>query len=112
MTPKHGEFALVPIPFTDLTAHRKRPVIVVSNDSYHHSTQDFVCVAMTSNLTPSAYSFDITSNDLIQGTLNRTGRIRADKIYTLSQKLIVNIFGGVQPVILDRIRKIIADLCK
>ena len=47
MTPRQGDIVLVPVPFTDLTSNRRRPVIVVSNDAYQASTADFVAVAMT-----------------------------------------------------------------
>src|SRR5687767_2965130 len=66
-----GEIVLLPIPFSDLTSTRRRPVIVVSNRDYNSTTEDIVVVAMTSNLTPTTYSFVITSADLVQGTLNR-----------------------------------------
>ena len=112
MQTKQGDIALVPVPFTDLSSSRRRPVIVVSNDAYQSATQDFVCVAMTSNLTPSSYSFEIRSADLASGRLNRPGRVRVDKVYTLSQSLIAAVFGRVDLKTLDRIRQLLTDLCK
>jgi len=112
MRPAQGDIVLVPVPFTDLTSHRRRPVVVVSNDAYHAATEDFVGVAMTSNLKDEPYSFEITSADLSDGTQNRPSRVRADKIYTLAQSLIVARFGRVNTVTLDRIRQLIADLIR
>lgn len=65
---------------------------------------------MTSNLKEEPHSFVITSTDLESGVLNRPGRVRADKIYTLAQSIIVNRFGRVSAATLDQIRKLIADL--
>ena len=110
MPPQQGDIVLVPVPFTDLTSQRRRPVIVVSNDAYQASTPDFVAVAMTSNLTPAPYSFVISSADLADGGLNRPGRVRVDKIFTLAQYIIVTRFGRVSPSVLDRIRKELAKL--
>jgi mRNA interferase MazF len=76
-----------------LTSQRRRPVVVVSNDAYHAATQDFVCVAMTSNLKDEPYSFEITTADLATGSLNRPSRVRADKVFTLAQAIIVTRFG-------------------
>ncbi|MEZ4734514.1 MAG: type II toxin-antitoxin system PemK/MazF family toxin [Caldilineaceae bacterium] len=93
--PKQGEIVLIPVPFTDLSSSKRRPVIVISNDDYHQTTVDMVVVAMTSNPTISPYSFTITTADLTQGRLNRPGTVRVDKIYTLDQSLIVKTFGQV-----------------
>ena len=68
MTPRQGDIVLVPVPFTDLTSNRRRPVVVVSNDAYQAATADFVAVAMTSNLKDEPYSFEITSADLTEGS--------------------------------------------
>jgi len=46
------DIVLIPIPFTDLSSYRRRPVIIVSNDKYNRETDDIVVVAMTSNLKP------------------------------------------------------------
>lgn len=110
--PSQGDIVLVPVPFTDLTSTRRRPVIVLSNDTYHGATADMVVVAMTSNPVLTPYSFMITSSDLISGTLNRPGRVRADKIYTLAQSIIVKTFGRVGVAVLDQIRNILSDLCR
>ena len=46
---RQGAIVLIPIPFTDLSSQRRRPVIVISNDTYNRRTEDIVVVAMTSN---------------------------------------------------------------
>jgi mRNA interferase MazF len=33
--PEQGDILLVPIPFTDLSSQKRRPVIVISNDAYN-----------------------------------------------------------------------------
>jgi len=35
--PNQRDILLIPIPFTDLTSQRRRPVVVISNDEYNHS---------------------------------------------------------------------------
>ena len=110
--PEQGDIVLIPVPFTDLSAQKRRPVIVVSNTAYHRATSDMVVVAMTSNPagTSAAYSFVITNTNLERGTLNRPGTVRADKIYTLAQVLAVTTFGRVRLEVLDRIRQLLNDL--
>jgi mRNA-degrading endonuclease toxin of MazEF toxin-antitoxin module len=110
--PRQGDIVLVPVPFSDLSSTRRRPVIVISSDAYHSAAADMVVVAMTSNLTSTPYSFVLTSADLDAGTLNHPGRVRVDKIYTLSQSIAVKTFGRVNDTTLDQIRQLLTELCK
>ncbi len=110
--PKQGDVVLIPIPFTDLTSQKRRPLIVISNETYHRSSTDFVVVAMTSNPTQTLYSFTLTSADLVTGSLNRPSTVRVDKIYTLSSSLIVKTFGHVNEATLERIRTLLVDLTR
>ncbi|NJN95411.1 MAG: type II toxin-antitoxin system PemK/MazF family toxin [Anaerolineales bacterium] len=108
--PEQGDILLIPIPFTDLSSQKRRPVIVVSNDAYNRKTGDIVVVAMTSNPSVVDYSFTLTSSDLEQGQLNRPSKVRVDKIYTLSQAIVVKTFGRVNSKVLDQVRNLLEDL--
>ncbi len=108
--PEQGDVVLVPVPFTDLSSQKRRPVIVVSSDAYHRVAADVIVVAMTSNPAVVPYSFRIRSADLVEGSLNRPGTVRVDKIYTLAKTIIVKKFGKVSPQVLERIRRMIADV--
>jgi mRNA interferase MazF len=110
--PSQRDIVLVPVPFTDLSSTRRRPVIVISSDGYQRATADMVVVAMTSNLTPTPYSFVLTAAELEAGTLNHPGRVRVDKIFALSQSIAIKTFGRVNEATLDRIRQLLLDLCK
>lgn len=110
--PDQGDIVLVPVPFTDLSSQKRRPVIVVSNNDYQRSTVDFVAVALTSSPQPTPYGILITTADLDDGQLRRSSQVRADKIYTLAQSIIVRRFGRVQQRVLDRIRQLIDDLLR
>jgi mRNA interferase MazF len=45
---KFRDVVLVPFPFTDQTATKKRPAVVVSSDLYHRQRIDVVVMAVTS----------------------------------------------------------------
>ena len=45
---RRGDIVLVPFPFTDLSATKKRPALVVSPDKFNEHAQDVVLVAITS----------------------------------------------------------------
>jgi mRNA interferase MazF len=59
---------------------------------------------MTSRPVLDANSFQITSSDLVQGTLNRPGTVRVDKVYTLAKAIVVKRFGKVSPRVIERIK--------
>jgi len=83
---------------------------VISNNLYNRDTRDVVVVAMTSNPEVTDYSLPITSVNLISGKLNRPGKVRVDKIYTMSQTIIVKTFGRVDSPTLDRVRRALPRL--
>ena len=103
--PEQGDILLVPIPFTDLSSQKRRPVIVISNNAYNKKTTDLVVVAMTSNPVEVEYGFTITSDDLTNGRLNHPGKVRVDKIYAISASIVVKSFGRVNEEVLEKIRK-------
>ena len=107
---RQGDIVLIPVPVTDLSSRKRRPVIVVSSDSYNAVSPDMIVVAMTSNPALTPWSFRIESADLDDGRLNRPGTVRVDRIYTLAQNLIVARFGGVAHRVLDRIRSMLGDV--
>ena len=91
-----GDILLIPIPFSDLKTNKKRPVLVLSNSDYNSNNQDIVVAAITSNLEQKEYSITITSGDLDEGELKYESVIRADKIYSLSQAIVLKKFGAVK----------------
>jgi mRNA interferase MazF len=47
-TCEFGDLVLVPFPFTDQTAAKKRPAVVVSSAVYHRDRPDVILMAVTS----------------------------------------------------------------
>lgn len=45
-----GDVVLVPFPFTDQTAVKKRPAIVVSSPAYNRTHRDVMVMAVTSRV--------------------------------------------------------------
>jgi mRNA interferase MazF len=112
MMPKQGDIVLVPIPFTDLSSTKRRPVIVISNDQYQAMTRDMLVVAMTSNLAATPFNFLLSQTDLMAGSLKHANRVRVDKIYSIAQSIAVKQFGHVNDAVLVQIRQLLGDLCK
>ncbi|MBI2431423.1 MAG: type II toxin-antitoxin system PemK/MazF family toxin [Candidatus Hydrogenedentes bacterium] len=87
------EIVLVPVPFTDLTVVKSRPVLILSSSEYNTNHQDIIVAAITSRMGQNAFGRIISSKDLDTGTLPRPSMVRADKIYTLDQRIVVKRFG-------------------
>lgn len=109
MTPKQRDILLIPIPFTDLQAVKRRPVIVLSNDQYNKVTQDIIVAAITSNVQDNAYGIIIDSLDVQNGILKHRSQIRADKIYTLNKRIILKRFGRLK---LEKYRDLLSAIKK
>src|SRR3990170_8908831 len=102
---KQRDIVLIPIPYTDLSSQKRRPVVIVSNDRYNNSFEDVVVVAVTSNLEAVKFSIPIENKDLDEGQLKVQSLIRPDKIYTLSKNIIIKKFGKVSKKIFERIKE-------
>lgn len=47
-----GDIILVPFPFTDQSAAKRRPAVVVSSAAYHRGRRDLIIMAVTSQARP------------------------------------------------------------
>ena len=45
-----GDIVLVPFPFTNQTATKKRPAVIISSVRYNATSQDIIIMAVTSRL--------------------------------------------------------------
>ncbi|KUO63603.1 MAG: MazF family transcriptional regulator [Gracilibacter sp. BRH_c7a] len=109
---KQGDILLVQIPFSDLSSAKKRPVLVLSNSEYNSRTSDIVVAAITSNIITKDYTILFSAEDLTEGTLKVNSCIRADKIYSISQSIVLNRFGCVNESILHRTIEKLTELVR
>lgn len=101
---KQGDILLIPIPFSDLTSNKKRPVLVLSNSIYNQKTEDILVAAITSNLYEKDYSILINNDNMKEGNLKVTSSIRVDKIYTLSKFIVIKKFGSIKLELMDQVK--------
>lgn len=90
------EVVLVPVPFSDLSSIKRRPVLVLSRNSYNGGNEDFLAAAITSNIAQKPYSVLLEANNMEDGALHLTSEIRCDKLYSLNRKIVVKKFGKVK----------------
>lgn len=87
---RQRDIVLVPLPFSDLSRQKVRPVLILSNDTYNQQSSDIVVCGLTTNLRPAPYSIIVDVTDVEQpGTLKHKSRIKADTIASLEQSILL-----------------------
>lgn len=85
-----GEVVLVRFPFSDLSAQKLRPALVLG----HSDFDNVVVCQITSRLPDSATAITLTDMDFaIGGGLAKTSYIRTNKIFTSDPSIIVKSIG-------------------
>jgi len=102
---RQGDIFLTPFPFSDLSSTKKRPVLILSNSKYNGLTEDVIVAAITSKDMDREYSVCLSSNDLSEGQLLVDSYIRADKLFTISQGLLIKKFRAIKPYKMDEVRE-------
>jgi len=105
-----GDILLIPLPFSDLSSLKRRPVLVMSNDNYNDVTDDLIVAAITSLIDLKPHIVMLVNDDMEDGCLKADSCVRADKIYTLSQSIVVKRFGKVKAEIIEKTKTKILEL--
>lgn len=99
-----GSLVLIPFPFSDLATTKKRPVLVLHSNEVH---QEIICLAVTTkSYHDNAVRLD--ADGMGTGTIPKASWIRTDKVFTLSQSIVLKQLGIVKPEVL---LKTIESLC-
>ena len=89
--PERGDLLLIPFPFTDLSATKRRPVLALTaSDSYG----DFIALPVTSR-PQTDHGLPIPTVDMLKGTLPAASWVRTDRVVTLNASLVVKTIGRV-----------------
>jgi mRNA interferase MazF len=85
-----GDVVLVPFPFTDLSAIKRRPALVLSPDRSNKVRPDLVVAAITSQIPPTLGDGEmlLSGNQLKETGLPKPSIIKLSKIFTIHQGLI------------------------
>lgn len=107
---KQRDIVLVPFPYSDLSSAKRRPVQVLSNDSYNGRFDDVVVCVITSNLKADEYSVEISDDDLEIGVLPSRSLVKAHKLFTIHQNRVVRKFSVVKDDFFSHVVSKITDL--
>ena len=87
------QVVLLPFPFSDLTASKLRPALVLANAG----KGDWVLCQITSNSYADTSAVVITDADFEQGSLQRMSYARASKLFTANESLFQRAAGQLTP---------------
>jgi mRNA interferase MazF len=95
MTPfKRGTVVLVPFPFTDLSALKRRPAVVISSDAYNATTGDVIIAQITSRVNSPPRPGDHLIRQWRQAGLAAPSLARA-RMTTLHASIVVKPLGAM-----------------
>lgn len=88
-----GVVVLVRFPFSDLSASKLRPALVVARAS----VSDWVLCQITSNPYGDPRSVPLTKDSFAEGSLMRDSFVRPGKLFTANEGIVVRSVGQLSP---------------
>jgi mRNA-degrading endonuclease toxin of MazEF toxin-antitoxin module len=88
------DVVVVPSPFTDRAASKRRPALVLSDRSAFNAGAGHVVLAMITSATHSEWSLDVRLTDLRTAGLASASVVRM-KLFTLDERLILRKAGSL-----------------
>ena len=90
---------MAPLPFTDLSEFKMRPVVVVADVGM----RDWVVCQITSRGAERALRIQITNSDLQSGSIRVVSYARPDRIFTLNESVFRRMVGRLSDAKRDEI---------
>lgn len=104
-----GDIVLVSFPFTDQSAAKQRPAVVVSSEAYHRSRPDLIIMAVTSQLRPTQGMGDVHLKDWQAAGLLKPSAIKP-VIATIERTLVIKRLGQLKEDDQQKLRTAIAKI--
>ena len=107
VTPTVGSVVLVRFPFSDLSASKLRPAVVLAGVD----RDDWILCQITSNAYADPRAIEIATSDFASGNLMRTSYARPGKLFSANTSLMQRIAGDLsKPKLVKVIDAVIAIL--
>jgi mRNA interferase MazF len=99
---------VVPFPFTDQTATKKRPALVLSSSEFNISVSHSV-LAMITSAKNSNWLYDVAISDLDSAGLSSASIVRM-KLFTMDNRLIIRQAGILANIDRQAVEKVLTRL--
>jgi mRNA interferase MazF len=104
-----GDVVLLRFPFTNQTASKQRPAVIVSSVEYNQTKPDLVVMAITSQLRSEASLGEVWITNWHEANLLKPSAIKP-VFATIEQNLIVKRLGKLQPTDISMLRVAIGKI--
>jgi len=112
MNYKQTDIVLLPFPYSDLSSSKKRPALVLSNNSFNDSSSDLVCCLITTNPRKDNLSVQISDSDVSNGKLHFESRVKPYRLFTVDNKIAVKKLCSLKKekfnLVINKLNKIIS----
>ena len=100
---KRGDIVVVPFPYSDQLAEKRRPALVVSGNSFNTKSGYLWVVMITSKV--DAPASDIVPLSHPKTGLSKPSVVRAAKLATIEASRVIRVAGKVEPKIMNAVKK-------
>jgi mRNA interferase MazF len=94
-----GDVVVAPFPFSDLSAAKKRPVLVIAT----LTGDDVILCQITSQAVGDSYTVRLTDRDFSSGGLRQASSIRPNRLFTAESSIILYRAGTLSPAKLQEV---------
>lgn len=98
------DIVLICFPSSNGQRSKLRPILVISNDTYNKKFQDFIGIAITSNLHTRFNTIKITNDNMETGNLKQESLVKVDKIASIEQSRVKITIGNIKKDIFENIK--------
>ena len=107
MAHRFGDVIVVPFPFTDQSAIKKRPAVVVSSEANHRERPDIILMAITSQVRPAPTVGEVAIVHWQAAGLLKPSVIKP-LVTTIEARLVLRQLGQLHPDDLSTLRQVLA----
>ncbi len=101
-----GDVVVLPFPFSDLTANKKRPALVVAN----LIGDDLIVCLITSQNAKDSYATSLSNTDFASGNLKHLSNIRPNRLFTADANIVLYRIGTLEKKKLEAVTKKIVEI--
>jgi len=101
---KQGDIVIVPFPFTDLSDSKKRPALVISNESFNKE-RNIMLIAVSTKKGVSKHAKTLFQDNLQEGVLNKDSFLRFHNMFVLEKRIVIKKVAKLKNDYLEEVKK-------